>query len=166
MIRWSRLLILAVALAVASGCSPAKVATPIETFKTYTKAIKAKDTTTMKVLLSAATIKMHEKEAKAQGLTVDDIVKRQTLFSENQKEVAFRDEKIDGDKATLQVKSPSGSWVTVPFLREDGVWKIDSAGAAEQMMKDIDENNKKIDDVIRGVETGIPTPPTTTATPF
>ncbi len=163
---WSRLTIVAIAAAMFAACGPAKVATPIETFKTYTKAIKAKDTTTMKLLLSDATIKMHEKEAKAQGVTVDDIVKRQTLFSENQKEVAFREEKIDGDKASLQVKNSYGSWVTVPFIREDGVWKIDSAGYADQMMKEIEDKKQKMDDAIRGVDNPVPTPPTATATPF
>ena len=102
---WSRILLFSV-VAAAISCSGSKPpATPLETFKTYTKAIKQKDTTTMKILLSDATIKMHEKEAKAQGVTVDDIVKRETLFSENQKSVEFRNENISGDKATLQVKN-------------------------------------------------------------
>ena len=122
----------------------------METFQTYARAIKKKDTTTMKLLLSSGTIKMHEKEAKAQGLTVDDIVKRETLFSENQKSVEYRNEKIDGDKATLQVKNSYGSWETVPFVREDGVWKIDKQGYADQMLKEIEDNDKKLDDVIRG----------------
>ena len=74
---WSRILILSLA-AYFAGCGQQKPATPLETFKTYTKAIKQKDTTTMKLLLSDATMKMHEKEAKAQGVTLDDIVKRET----------------------------------------------------------------------------------------
>ena len=109
----------------------------------------------MKILLSNATIKMHEKEAKAQGLTIDDIVKRETLFSENQKSVEFRNEKIDGEKATLQVKNAYGSWETVPFVREDGVWKIDKAGYADQLMQDVEENNKKIDQMINNGGDGI-----------
>lgn len=157
---WSRILFITGVIALFSACSQPKVATPIETFKTYTKAIKAKDTTTMKLLLSDATIKMHEREAKAQGVTVDDIVKRETLFNPDQKTVEYREEKIDGDKATLQVKNSFGSWESVPFVREDGVWKIDKAGYAEQMMKDVDENNKKIDDMINNTGGPIPTPPT------
>ena len=39
-------------------------ATPLETLKTYVAAIKKKDTTTMKLLLSDATIKMHQQAAK------------------------------------------------------------------------------------------------------
>lgn len=144
---WSRILLFSLALFIIS-CGEQKPATPTETFQTYAKAIKKKDTTTMKLLLSKATIKMHEQEAKAQGVTVDDIVKRETLFTESQKTVEYRNEKIDGDKATLQVKNSYSSWETVPFVREDGVWKIDKQGFADQMMKDMDESNRKLDELI------------------
>ena len=134
-----------------AACGESKVATPLETFKTYTKAIKAKDTKTMKLLLSDATIKLHEKEAKAQGVSVDDIVKRETLFSESQTSVNYRNEKIDGDKATLEVKNSFGSWETVPFVKEDGVWKIDKQGYAQQFQNDVeDEQNRKFDELING----------------
>ena len=97
----------------------------------------------MKLLLSEATIKMDEQEAKAQNVSIDDIVKRETLFIESQKSVAYRDEKIEGDKATLQVKNSFGSWETVPFVREEGVWKIDKVGYTNQMMKDILNRQKQ-----------------------
>jgi hypothetical protein len=132
-----RLRILIFAFAVLPIACEQKPATPLETFKTYTKAIKKKDTAAMKLLLSDATLKMDEQEAKAQGISVDDVMKRETLFLENQRSVEYRDEKIDGDKATLQVKNSFGSWETVPFVREDGVWKIDKQGYANQMMQDI-----------------------------
>ncbi len=103
----------------------------------------------MRVLLSEATLKMHERQAVAQGTTVDEIVKRETLFTENQRTVEFRDEKIDGDKATLMVKNSYGSWETVPFVKEDGVWKIDKKGFADRMIMDIEqENNRKLDELI------------------
>lgn len=139
---WSRILIFSLAALVAS-CGQRSEATPLETYKTYTKAIKNKDTAAMKLLLSDATIKMDEQEAKAQNVPVDDIVKRETLFIESQKSVEYRDEKIDGDKATLQVKNSFGSWESVPFVREDGVWKIDKLGYANQMMKEIIKRNNQ-----------------------
>ena len=104
----------------------------------------------MKLLLSNATIKMHEKEAKVQGITVDDIVKRETLFNENQKSVEYRNEKSDGEKASLQVKDRYGTWETMLFVREDGVWKIDKAGYANQMIKEIEDSDKRLDDAIKG----------------
>lgn len=148
---WSRMLIFSLFALCAACGGEQRPASPLETFKTYTKAIKQKDTTTMKLLLSSGSIKMHEQEAKAQGVTVDDIVKRETLFSESQKTVEYRNEKIDGDKATLEVKNSYGSWETVPFVLEDGVWKIDKQGYADQMIKEADERNRKLDEMINSV---------------
>jgi len=125
-----------------------KPSTPLETFKAYTKAIKQKDTTAMKKLLSEASLKMHEQEAKAQNSNLDDVVKRETLFNENQTSVEFRNEKIEGDKATIEVKNSFGSWEIVPFVREENLWKIDKQGFANQMMQEVEQNNQKIDDII------------------
>jgi len=123
--------------------------TPLETLKAYTLAIKKKDSTQMKLLLSDASIKMADQEAKAQNVSLDEIVKRETLFSETQRSVEFRNEKVDGDKATIEMKDSFKTWTTVPFVREEGVWKIDKQGFANQMMQQIEEeNNKRLDDII------------------
>lgn len=125
-----------------------KPASPLETFQTYTKAIKQKDTTTMKLLLSAESIKMHEQQAKTQNVTVDEIVKRETLFSSEQTSVKFRNEKIEGDKATLEVENSSGLWETVPFVKEGGVWKIDKAGVADRFADDVEKRNEQADELM------------------
>ena len=142
------ILIIAAALVALSCASDKSPASPVETFKTYTKASKQKDITTMKLLLSAATIKMHEQEAKAQNLTVDDIVKRETLFTEGQTKVEFRNEKIEGEKATLEVKNSFGSWEIIPFVFEAGEWKIDKKGFAEQLEMDIQQDEQRMNDAI------------------
>jgi hypothetical protein len=123
-----------------------KPSTPLETLKAYTTAIKKKDTTTMKLLLSKDSIKMAEQEAKAQNVTLDEVVKRETLFNESQSTVEFRNEKIDGDKATIEMKDSTSSWNTVPFVREEGSWKIDKQGIANQMMMDIEQRLKEGDE--------------------
>ncbi|MBK9214858.1 MAG: DUF4878 domain-containing protein [Chloracidobacterium sp.] len=147
-VRSKAVVVVGLLVACLSACSRPP-STPIETFKTYVKAIKAKDVKAMRVLLSEATLKMHERQAVAQGTTVDEIIKRETLFTENQRSVEFRDEKIEGDKATLMVKNSYGSWETVPFIKEDGVWKIDKKGFADRMTTDIEqENDRKLDDLI------------------
>jgi hypothetical protein len=122
--------------------------TPIETFKTYITAVQKKDTTKMKLLLSSESIKMHEQEAKSQNVTLDDIVKRETLFTEGQKVVEFRNEKVDGEKATLEVKNSFGTWETIPFVREDGEWRIDKKGYADRLFQDVEQNNQQMDDLI------------------
>lgn len=137
-------LIIFTILMISLACAEARPATPIETFKAYTKAIKEKDTTTMKLLLSQETIKMHEQEAKVQGVTLDEVVKRETLFTQDQKTVKFRNEKIDGDKATLEVENSFGSWETVPFVKEDGNWRIDKKGYANQMIQEIEQKQNDV----------------------
>lgn len=122
--------------------------TPVEAFKTYINAVKQKDTTRMKLLLSSESIRMHEQEAKSQNLTLDDVVKRETLFSEGQKVVEFRNEKIDGERATLEVKNSFGTWETVPFVREDNEWKIDKKGYADQLQQDVDQGVQQMEDFI------------------
>jgi len=147
--RFYSVFIFAIVTMFVSSCSrDTKPATPYETFATYTKAINKKDTTTMKLLLSSESMKMHEQEAKAQNVTVDEIVKRETLFREGQRKLEFRNEKIDGDNATLEVKTADDRWETVPFVREDGVWKIDKKGYRDRMMQDIEQENQQAEDEI------------------
>lgn len=139
-------LFLGVLLAACGGSG--KVASPVETFKTYVKAYKQKDTKTMKLLLTNATLKMHENQAKAQGVTVDEIIKREAIIGDTQTGVDYKDEKIEGDKATLQFKNAANTWETMPFVREDGVWKIDKQAYVDQMLQDIErEQNEKLGDV-------------------
>jgi len=144
-----RVFVVAVMAVALIGCTSAtdNPATPIETFKTYSKAIKNKDTTTMKLLLSSDTIKMHELEAQAQGVTVDDIVKRETLVSESTTTVKLRNEKIEGEKATLEVENSMGQWEIVPFVLEDGVWKIDKKGFAQRLMEEAERNMRGLDNL-------------------
>jgi hypothetical protein len=157
-LKFTRLLILVSAIALVTACAgDSKPDTPVESFKAYITATKQKDTTTMKRLLSSESIKMHEQEAKAQNVVLDDIVKRETLFTEGQKVVEFRNEKIEGEKATLEVKNSFGGWETIPFVREEGEWKIDKKGYADRLLQDIDMNNQQMDDYInQGKQTPLP----------
>jgi DUF2950 family protein len=144
-----KLIILFVLLLLLISCGEEKgPASPLETFQTYTKAISKKDTAAMKLLLSSETLKMHEQEAKAQNTTVDEIVKRETLFTENQKTVKFRNEKIEGDKATLEVENSFGAWETVPFVKENGDWKIDKKGFHQQILDENEKSNQELDAIM------------------
>ena len=91
---------------------------------------------------------MHDLEAQAQGSTVDEIVKRETIFSEGQTSVKLRNEKIEGDTATLEVENSFGAWEIVPFIKENGEWKIDKKGYAERMMQELDKDNQQLDQII------------------
>lgn len=140
---------LCISLALLTGCGGAKEpASPTQTFQTFAKAFRSKDITAMKLLLSSESIKMHEQEAKAQGVTLDDIVMRQTLIGANQSVIKFRNEKIEGETATLEVENEFGRWETIPFVFEDGQWKIDTKGYADRFTREIEELNRQMDDAI------------------
>jgi len=142
----SKILFAAILPVMLLACGSSKpAASPVETFETYVKALKKKDYTSAKILLSAATIKMHEQEAKAQNTTVDEIIKRGSLVADGQTTVKYRNEKIDGDKATIELQNSFGSWETIHFVREDGVWKLDIAASAQDIIKDVDDQDKIFD---------------------
>ena len=142
------ILIMAVSGIFACSSGESKPESPIETFKTYTKAIKNKDITTMKLLLSKDSMRMSELEAQSRGIPVDDVVKNETLFSENQRTVKMRNEKIEGDKATLEVENSFGAWETVPFIKEDGVWKLDKKGYQQRLIDEVNQGGQQLDDII------------------
>lgn len=102
----------------------------------------------MKLLLSKDSMRMNEMEAKSRGIPVDDVVKNETLFSENQRTVKMRNEKIDGDKATLEVENSFGAWETVPFIKEDGVWKLDKKGYQQRLIDEVNQGGQQLDDII------------------
>lgn len=145
-----KLLVMTAAFALTLACSgaPAKQLTPLETLKAYGDAYKKKDITSMKLLLSTESMKMHEQEAKAQGVTVDDIVKRETLFSENQKSVDFRNQKIEDNKASIEMKNAMGLWDNVEFVKEEGVWKIDRKGFANKIEQEVEQKQNELDRLI------------------
>lgn len=125
-----------------------KPATPLETLKAYTQAIKKKDAAQMKALLSKGSIKMAQDEAKEQNVPLEEIIKRETLFSEDQRTVEFRNEKIMGETATIEMKNSYGTWDIMPFVKEDGKWKIAKERYADELMKQAEEDNKRLDEEI------------------
>lgn len=113
------------AVALMAACGGKKASTPTEAFKTFYEASKGKDVPTLKKVMSKATLDELEKEAKGENKSLD-----QYLADESQKGLPSslpetRNEKIDGDKATVEVKTQSGDWRPFPFVKEDGDWKID-----------------------------------------
>jgi hypothetical protein len=67
-----------------------------------------------------------ENEAKAKGITFDDSLKVElkrisTRLPATMPEI--RDEKIEGDKATLEFKDGE-NWEKVGFIKEDDGWKL------------------------------------------
>jgi Domain of unknown function (DUF4878) len=143
-------LILAVFLFIAfTGCNERpKLETPFDTLKAYTEAISKKDIATMKSLLTKASIKMAQDQAKAQNMSVDEVIQNETLFSPDQKTLEFKNIKVEGDTATIDVKTSFGTYDRIPFIKEDGIWKIAKEKAMDELQKQADEDSKRLDDEI------------------
>jgi hypothetical protein len=132
----------------ACGSSTQKINTPLETLQTYTQAIKKKDVPKMRLLLSKGSIKMAEDQAKSQNISVDEVILRETLFSPDRKTLKFKNEKIEGDYATIEIETSPDVFDRVPFVKEDGIWKIAKEKYAEEMIKQAEEDEKRLNEQI------------------
>ena len=123
------------AFAFAACSSLNSTPSPTEVFKAQNEAHKKKDAATMKQNLSKGSLEMMETGAKLQNKTVDEALVADSALTANQPDVfETRNEKITGDTATLEVKNPQDDqWTTMPFVKEDGRWKI----AVDKFMQDL-----------------------------
>ena len=122
---------------------------PARTLKAYHIAIKKKDIAMLKQLLSKDSLQLHNDQAQAQNTSTDEIILRETLFPAEQRVFNFRNEIIEGDKATVEVQNDFGSWDMIYFVKEGGLWKIDKKGTSEQILEDSEEADQKLDEQIR-----------------
>jgi hypothetical protein len=139
-----RILILLIAMTVtaASACSRLSHSTPTATLKVFYEASKKKDASGMKKSLSKGSLAMFEKQAKEQNKPVDDLLTKVDTNTPD-KMPETRNEKITGDTATLEVKNDqNGNWDTLPFVKEDGEWKIAFDKFVDELMKGLGTPNK------------------------
>jgi uncharacterized protein YceK len=133
-------LVLAIAFALA-GCSQimnlVQPKSPTQTMKNFVEASQKKDVEAIKKSLSGGSLKMMEGIAKMQGKTLDDTIKEGDTGGNDFKGVPeMRNEKIEGDTATLEVKNEkTGEWDTLYFVKEENEWKIALDKSLEEMFK-------------------------------
>lgn len=138
-----------IVLSFSMACAPkAKPLSPLETLQAYAKAVRKKDTTQMKLLLSQASLQMAAESAKAENVTVDDIVNRETLFSEGQTQVKYRNVREQDDTASIEIEDTAGIWNNIQLIKEDGAWKIDKKGFSNQIEQQVEKSNQDLDNII------------------
>ena len=114
--------LMALALA-AAACGGKAGSSPTATAKAFYDAVKAKDVAGIKATMSKNSLDMMEKFAKMQNKSLDDALKEPNN-SKMPASFESQNEKINGDTATLEVKDENGKWDSLPFVKEDGQWKI------------------------------------------
>jgi hypothetical protein len=111
---------------------------PTSTFKAFFEAQKKKDVAAMKKTLSKSSLDMMEKAAKSQEKTVDQAISEgfNSPGGKADKMPETRNEKIEGDNATLEVNDEeTKKWETLYFVKEDSEWKIALDKTIEEMFK-------------------------------
>lgn len=127
------------------GCNPAsQTKSPTETLKALNEASKKKDTAAIKNLLTKGTLDLLEKNAKKQNKTVDEILLKDD-GAPFQDLPETRNEVITGETATVEVKnSVTNEFQKLPFVSENGVWKVALDKFLEDIMNQMREEMNKI----------------------
>jgi len=141
------------ALGFAACSNVQQTPSPSETLKKFIEASKKNDVETLKQVLSKGTLKMIEQSAKLQNITLDEALKKDNGKTLD-KTPEIRNEKIENETAIVEVKNAETSdWDKIPFVKEDGQWKLALDKFQEQIMrkaleetKTSDMNMPKIDD--------------------
>lgn len=98
--------------------------TPTAAFKTFYEAAKANNIEGIKRSLSRKSIEEATKESSKEKKTVDELF-QEIVKDAPSKMPDVRNEKIDGDKATIEFKDDKmENYTTAHFVKEDGQWKI------------------------------------------
>lgn len=89
-------------------------------------AAKRQDVEGFKKTISTADLKSLDAALKKSGHNLDDLMKDQLKRPETPmpESLETRDEKIEGERATVEYKDIMGNWKTANFIKEDGEWKI------------------------------------------
>ena len=115
---------------------------PTDVLKKFVEASQKKDVETMKQTLSAGTLRMIEESARKQNITLEESLKRDD--GRTLKEIpATRNERIAGETATVETKNAvTNDWDSIPFVKEEGKWKIALDKFMEDLMRKLDEETK------------------------
>lgn len=119
--------------------------TPSESLLQYFEASQKADIAKMKSLLSKGSLALIEQSAKAQNTTVDALLQKESLVKIQNAPVT-RNEKIEGDTATLELRNETnGEYdMKMPFVKEDGIWKLARDKYFEEVLKKANEAREKL----------------------
>lgn len=116
---------------------------PTDVWKSYADAKKKKDAAAIKKLFSSGTMKMFEDLANKQNISVDEMLIKFEDADKN-KTPEIRNEKIEGDTATVEVKNDvTGEYDVMPFVKEEGSWKIALDVFMNKMLEKIKAESEK-----------------------
>lgn len=110
---------------------------PLEILKIYYQAADAGDIQAAKQYLSKGTLALMAERARRRRQSLDEMLKK-AVASRETSGVQFSNEQITGEMATVEITVPvkrGDAVFTMPFVKEEGGWKIAMDKFAKEMMK-------------------------------
>lgn len=127
--------------------STVAAASPSDVFKSQNEARAKKDAATMKQNLSRASLALIEQTAKEEKMTLDEWLVIEEEGVDQIDTFQTRNEKIDGETATIEISvGDTNDWAVMPFVKEDGRWKIAMDKYLVNLEKELEENSEPIDE--------------------
>lgn len=102
-----------------------KQSTPTETGESFYNAVKGKDKTAFRQLMSKDSMELLNAAATEKKMTLDDLLDKEFFVNTPMPaKLGQRNEKITGDKATTEMLDDKGEWSPMTFVKEGGSWKV------------------------------------------
>ncbi|HEX8456065.1 MAG TPA: hypothetical protein VF656_01990 [Pyrinomonadaceae bacterium] len=106
-----------------NAASAGSLATPTEAYKTAYAARQKKDVQGLKRVLSKDILDFFQTIAEAENKKLEEELKQLTEKPQATSDET-RNEKIEGDTATLEYLDEKGKWKTMDFVKEGNDWKL------------------------------------------
>jgi hypothetical protein len=114
--------------------SVGSLATPTDAYKTAYELRKKKDIEGLKKIMSKDIIEFLTMMGEADKKTLDDMLKEMVEKPQADK-VEVRNEKVDGDSATIEYLTETGGWKTMDFERVGSDWMLSFPKASKDDIK-------------------------------
>lgn len=109
----------------ATGAPQASGATtPTETTRHLFDAMKSKDLAALKTFFTRKTLAVMEAEARRQNTSLDDVLRGFIKATPVPATFNARNEKIEGERASVETMDDEGRYSPIEFVKEDGGWKL------------------------------------------
>mgnify|MGYP000845960311 CR=1 FL=1 len=129
-----------------SGTEDRRELSPTETLRALHEASKKKDVEAIKSYLSKGTLDLLEQSARRRETSVDQLL-REENGAPFQELDEMKNEQVSGETATVEVKNPvKGNFEKIPFVRENGVWKVALDKFMDDAIKRLTEEMKSAAD--------------------
>ena len=107
------------------NCTNTPAANPTAAYIALFEAVKKKDTLTIRCQMSKQTLELANFMSQTYKKPFEEVLKNGMTESAMQPSLPeITNEKINGNQATIDVKKVNGQWEQIPFVNEDGGWKL------------------------------------------